>query len=290
VAALTPLILASAAWALDEAKDKPRPDPPEKSISAAEQFRDLQQQVQKARSEILEKYRKAEKAEEKQELLQEYNGLGRKFAGRYLEFARKHAGDPAALQALTALVAEADGAPEAATAADLIVKDHASDRHVAALVQRLATSPSAAAETIIRGVMEKAEDKDGRAAATFALAQNLKERAGTVRQLQGATPDAVKRLTSRVGEDGVRQLRAADPAKLEADAEKLFDTVMKEYADVKQPRGTLGERAKAELFELRHLAIGRTAPEIEAEDIAGQKFKLSDYRGKAVLLDFWGHW
>jgi hypothetical protein len=22
----------------------------------------------------------------------------------------------------------------------------------------------------------------------------------------------------------------------------------------------------------------------------GRKFKLSDYRGKVVLLDFWGHW
>ena len=38
------------------------------------------------------------------------------------------------------------------------------------------------------------------------------------------------------------------------------------------------------------LAIGEVAPEIEAEDIAGVKFKLSDYRGKVVVLDFWGDW
>lgn len=36
--------------------------------------------------------------------------------------------------------------------------------------------------------------------------------------------------------------------------------------------------------------IGSAAPEIEGEDIDGQRFKLSDYRGKVVLLDFWGHW
>ena len=35
---------------------------------------------------------------------------------------------------------------------------------------------------------------------------------------------------------------------------------------------------------------GESAPEIEGEDLDGKKFKLSDYRGKVVLLDFWGHW
>jgi len=36
--------------------------------------------------------------------------------------------------------------------------------------------------------------------------------------------------------------------------------------------------------------IGQVAPEIVAEDLDGQTFKLSDYRGKVVLLDFWGNW
>ena len=35
---------------------------------------------------------------------------------------------------------------------------------------------------------------------------------------------------------------------------------------------------------------GQEAPEIEGEDIDGKKFKLSEYRGKVVVLDFWGHW
>jgi cytochrome oxidase Cu insertion factor (SCO1/SenC/PrrC family) len=38
------------------------------------------------------------------------------------------------------------------------------------------------------------------------------------------------------------------------------------------------------------LEPGKLAPEIEGDDIDGQKFKLSEYRGKVVLLDFWGHW
>ena len=41
------------------------------------------------------------------------------------------------------------------------------------------------------------------------------------------------------------------------------------------------------MFEIRHLAIGREALEIEEVDQDGQQFKLSDYRGKVVLLYFW---
>ena len=39
-----------------------------------------------------------------------------------------------------------------------------------------------------------------------------------------------------------------------------------------------------------NLVIGKTAPEIVGEDLDGKHFKLSDYRGKVVLLDFWGNW
>jgi cytochrome oxidase Cu insertion factor (SCO1/SenC/PrrC family) len=35
------------------------------------------------------------------------------------------------------------------------------------------------------------------------------------------------------------------------------------------------------------LEVGNLAPEIQGEDIDGKKFKLTDYRGKVVLLDFW---
>jgi len=38
------------------------------------------------------------------------------------------------------------------------------------------------------------------------------------------------------------------------------------------------------------LAVGTKAPEIVGEDLEGTAFKLSDYRGKIVILDFWGQW
>ncbi len=45
--------------------------------------------------------------------------------------------------------------------------------------------------------------------------------------------------------------------------------------------------AKSELYTLRNLSVGKVAPDVEAEDQDGKSFKLSDYRGKVVLLDFW---
>jgi hypothetical protein len=49
-------------------------------------------------------------------------------------------------------------------------------------------------------------------------------------------------------------------------------------------------QAKDALFELENLQVGCTAPDIVAKDTDGVDFKLSDYRGKVVLLDFWGFW
>lgn len=36
--------------------------------------------------------------------------------------------------------------------------------------------------------------------------------------------------------------------------------------------------------------IGKELPEIEGVDTDGNRFKISDYRGKVVMIDFWGDW
>ena len=38
------------------------------------------------------------------------------------------------------------------------------------------------------------------------------------------------------------------------------------------------------------IAVGKPAPDIDGKDIDGKSFKLSDHRGKVVLLTFWGDW
>jgi hypothetical protein len=38
------------------------------------------------------------------------------------------------------------------------------------------------------------------------------------------------------------------------------------------------------------LEVGALSPEITGIDLAGQRFRLSDYRGRVIVVDFWGDW
>lgn len=70
-----------------------------------------------------------------------------------------------------------------------------------------------------------------------------------------------------------------------AEAKSLFTKLAASYADT-----PYAKRASAAMFALDNLQIGMTSPDFEATDEAGKSFKLSDYRGKVVVLDFWGFW
>jgi thiol-disulfide isomerase/thioredoxin len=48
--------------------------------------------------------------------------------------------------------------------------------------------------------------------------------------------------------------------------------------------------AKARLDEMENLVGGKPAPAIDGVGMDGKPLKLSDYRGKVVLLVFWGTW
>jgi len=138
-------------------------------------------------------------------------------------------------------------------AVELVVKDHIQSEKLGTVCQVLGQSPGG--EKLLRTIEEKSPHKDVQGMAAYTLAELTKN-------------------------------------KSVSEAEKQFEAVVAKYGDVKSGRGsqTLGEMAKRELFEIQHLGIGKPAPDIEGEDIDGKKFKLSDYRGKVVMLDFWGHW
>ena len=52
----------------------------------------------------------------------------------------------------------------------------------------------------------------------------------------------------------------------------------------------LGPRAAAPRRKAEGLPIGAAAPDFELPDLAGVRRKLSDFRGKKVLLITWASW
>jgi hypothetical protein len=49
-------------------------------------------------------------------------------------------------------------------------------------------------------------------------------------------------------------------------------------------------RAAGQVFRTEHLQVGMTPPDFTTQDIDGNEMKLSDYRGRVTVLDFWGFW
>jgi hypothetical protein len=69
-----------------------------------------------------------------------------------------------------------------------------------------------------------------------------------------------------------------------------MEAVVTEYGSHAFGNTTYKAAAEGFLFELDHLQIGMAAPDFESIDENGAKWRLSDYKGKVVIVDFWGNW
>jgi len=280
------LALVPALRALDEPKKPPTP---------AEQVRALEREFREQQAAFQKAYREAKTQEEKQKVAEKYPHPA-KFAPRFLEVAEKNPKDPAAVDALVWVVQNAFDNPKDsphAKALQILCKDHIKSEKLAKVVaDRSMRFPGGESTTeFLREALEKNPHRDVQGLAAMALAQNLQQRAKLVRQFKDE-PELAKRYEQIFGKDVVQNLRKQDPGKLTRESEKLLQRVVDKYADVKKSSGgTLGKNAAAQLQAVREpTAVDKPAPEIEGEDLDGKKFKLSDYKGKVVLLDFWGNW
>jgi hypothetical protein len=91
----------------------------------------------------------------------------------------------------------------------------------------------------------------------------------------------------------VSAMRSGNPSDAERQAAIAAMKRARDEFGKEKDHGRNGDWAKAvegPLFQLENLYVGALAPDIEGEDLNGVKFKLSDYRGKVVVIDFWGNW
>ena len=72
----------------------------------------------------------------------------------------------------------------------------------------------------------------------------------------------------------------------------MLERLKKEYGALHWRYSTYAQLADAHLhpYAADDLQVGKPAPEIVGVDLHGKPMKLSDFRGKVVVLDFWGDW
>lgn len=226
-------------------------------------------------------------------------GRVEKLPHKLLELARNNPKDPLAVDALIHVVTMeywlnthtshsgwGTNSPQAQAVA-VMLRDHLESDKLGEACRRVHYGFRQECETFLRAVLEKSPHREVQGAACLRLAQFLVNRLDRVDLLK-AQPELARRYENLYGNDYLEALRRRDRDKVVREAESLYEQAIEKYGDVKLPYDvTVGDQARTELFEIRHLAIGKVTPDIEGVDQDGQQFKLSDYRGKVVLLYFW---
>jgi hypothetical protein len=233
----------------------------------------LEAEYAKAQGEFRSAYQAAATPEERQKVYEEQYPAGR-FVERFQALAEKagasDTGAAAWLQVLTlgSQLPGGDskgGAGERAVdkALEQLLSVHVQSARLEQLCAQLSYMDPSKSEPGLRKVLEKSPHRAVQGCAAYYLANVL----------QG------------------ERISAGDPAKRKAEAVVLYERVKQDFADVPlYGEKTLGAAADGALFEMNHLQIGMAAPDFESVDQDGVKFKVSDYRGKVVVLDFWGFW
>ena len=174
-----------------------------------------------------------------------------------------------------------------ARAIAVMLRDHIESEKLGDACKRVHYGFRQECETFLRTVLEKSPHREVQGLACLRLAQFLLSRMDRL-DLMKDQPQLASRYEGLYGKDYLAALQRQDRDKITKEAETLYERASEQYADVQIPYdNTVGETAKRELFEVRYLSVGKQAPDMEGVDQNSERFKLSDYRGKVVLLYFW---
>lgn len=165
---------------------------------------------------------------------------------------QKNPADPATLKAASWLLARGTNKPEIF---DALEKHHIDNAKLSEVILSLARRTDEESKAFLAVVSQKSKAKDAQGAALYIQAMQMERDPAKADQYRAI----VKKLNAKHADLEVRGRKVA--------------AVMKATLEAKEK-----------------LAIGKQAPEIIGKDVDGNEMKLSDYKGKVVVLDFWGDW
>ena len=236
----------------------------EASDDGDEQLEDLIDEFDERMAKFMEAYRAEQDEAKRQDLFTGVYPRPADFAPRFRALATEFKDTRAGAGALVWIATKVYGDTQQRTV-DELLRDYPDSPLLEQVVPLLANRSDEGSRSNLRAILSESPHRNVRGHACQALALNL-------RGLATDTED----------EDQSKSLMTESRA--------LLMRVQEEFDDVPHYSGTLGAAARGELFESDRLQIGMVAPDIAGADLQGVEFKLSDYRGKVVVLDFWGNW
>jgi peroxiredoxin len=266
-------------------------------LAAADAHQKAYDELVKEYDDALAAFRQAFDAagtpKEKQAVFEAKHPKPAAFAPRFMAIARDGADSPAAVAALSWVVLHPvdPGIKESALRAealDTLARKYAKDPRVGSLCTRLVMTLDPPSEAFLREMTKRATEKPALARAAASLGHNLRYRATVVTQLN-ANRSAVGVFERAWGKPAITALLKRDPEGMEKEALALFRRVQDRHGDLPHPtHGTMGRFAAAHIAAIEDpVGPDKRAPEISGTTLAGKEMKLSDYRGKVVLLAFW---
>ena len=208
------------------------------------------------------------------------------YAEEFMKLATDYPDLSVSFDSLMWIVTQVGSGKSADQAYEMLFARHLNDEELKEICMGLSYSnPSPQVESRLNLLIEKSPHDTVKSSATFALASYL-SRLEITRQYMANNPEA-----GNVSEETTQYLneREVEPMAIEA----LYQSLIADYSKLKPHEGskrTYQSMAERALYEMHNLAVGMVAPEIQGDDLDGVNFKLSDYRGKVVVLDFWGDW
>lgn len=183
----------------------------------------------------------------------------------------------------------------------LLLAHHSEDPEVARRGLEWHNRPSRQREALLSSIVKKARTFETQGLARFALAQYLLSKAALAEKAECLNDE--EGTGSRGDGDYWKYLESTDVGATRRQAEMLLEETIAEFGEIPFVRANeqlkqldqrrarnLGQTAEALLDETRNLSVGKPAPEIEGVGLDGQTRKLSDFRGKIVVLIFWASW